>query len=85
MWVPFGVASFAGWAVAPFNRAGKGLGHDPWWTTPCAGEGDHKGRPCDVVVAGDAFGPSVDHHSQSPRGSGRRAPVDLETSADQGP
>ena len=56
MWVPPGVATFACWVVGPRNRAGKAPGHDSWCATPCAGEGDHKGRPYDVVVAGDAVG-----------------------------
>ena len=88
MWVPFGVATFACWAVVPRNRAGKAPGVTICGgQRPCAGEGDHKGRPYDAVAAGDAVGPGVDHLPRFPRGSCRRSSLeeDLETSTDQGP
>ena len=86
MWVPFGVATFAGWVVGPRNRAGKAPGHDSWCATPCAGEGDHKGRPYDAVVAGDAVGAGRRSSSPLPQEVSRRPSLgeDLETSTDQG-
>ena len=68
MWVPLGVASFADWAVGPRNRASKAPGHDSWCATPCAGEGDHKGRPYDAVAAGDAVGAGRRSPSPIPQG-----------------